>query len=533
MSSKETLSVRGSEEVKVLKYGDGGIESGLSGSDRAEDEVGVREVVEGEGEEIPSNILEIEGGDDRCYDVEADIVFEVKGYESELVTRDSLSYLVETYDLPHQVLIRPAGVKERACSAPRDHWMPMYAHYLVVGLRFPIPELLVWLLLEYNVGLTQFVPNAIRAIIGFMVYCRARGVKWERKDGEVEFLCSWKAKKTNQNKYSLNSDEEEEVEKLVREKGEILDISSDVINAAELYGPSSLSEAEMDKFLSSVEGIAIPKKPRKKSKTYETIASGRGNGNNEKEHISKEEIRGDEVMEFVPRPPLVELDPELKETGVTTHGKVDRRRAREEALIHEGISVVKHALETTTWVNALAKEFMELVKEHNSLQQQKDELQKKNGEMQRELDMAIPTVTSLQNERDLLKTILSFNEKKRKMCEEKIEAQEEEIKRMKESEAKLKKKVKLLVNNGIEEHIANFLNSSSFDNIVNLYRLPIAILAFIDCRKKESQPLPQVEIHPVPLEEEQPTLPEVEQPPFPVVQQPPHLAEQQPPPLAE
>ncbi|GKV39186.1 hypothetical protein SLEP1_g46994 [Rubroshorea leprosula] len=80
------------------------------------------------------------------------------------------------------------------------------------------------------------------------------------------------------------------------------------------------------------------------------------------------------------------------------------------------------------------------------------------------------------------------------MCEEEIEAQEEEIKKMKESEVKLKKNVKLLVHNGMEEHIANFLNSSSFDNIVNLYRLPIMILAFTDYRKKVKTQYPEVDV---------------------------------------
>ncbi|GKV46857.1 hypothetical protein SLEP1_g53818 [Rubroshorea leprosula] len=351
MSFEETLSVGGSEEVRALEYGDVGIESGWSGLERTKGEVGREEMVKGEEEGIPLNVLEVEGGGDKCYDREADIVSEVMGYKSELVTRDSLNYLVDTYALPYQVLIRSAGVEEKACSVPRDHWMPMYAHYLAVGLRFPILKLLVGLLLEYNIGLTQLVPNAVR---------------------------------------------EEEVEKLVREGDDILNImyltSLDVIEAAELYGPSSLREAEMDKFLSSAGGIAITKKPRKKSKTFENV--GERAGDREREKISRSEdlepaqkkkkkvgeleVRGDKVVEFVPRPPLVELDPELRETRVTTHGKgkelvpslslqsslfdaknttaakrfinstfpeVDRRRAREEVLTHAGATVVQHALE--------------------------------------------------------------------------------------------------------------------------------------------------------------------------------------------
>ncbi|GKV39185.1 hypothetical protein SLEP1_g46993 [Rubroshorea leprosula] len=233
MSSEETLSVGGSEEVRALEYGDGGMESGLSRSDRTKDEVGVREMVEGEGEEIPSNILEIEGGGDRCYDVEANIVSEVKG----------------------------KGLAQH-------------------------PETIGCLL---------------RVIIGFVVSYRARGVRVPTMNMFNHFFVLKKAKKANQNKYSLNSDEEEKMEKLVREGGEILNImyftSSDVIEAAELYGPSSLSEVEMDKFLSSTKRIAVPKKLRKKSKTSETTANGKGDGNKEKEQISITSVQAVDVDE--------------------------------------------------------------------------------------------------------------------------------------------------------------------------------------------------------------------------------------------
>ncbi|GKV37984.1 hypothetical protein SLEP1_g45942 [Rubroshorea leprosula] len=495
MTSEETLSIGGSEEVRMLEYSDISVESGSSESERTEGGVVRNEVVEVRAERVPANILEVGDRNNKCYDSGADIVSEVKVYESELRSRDSLSHLVETYEISSRVLVRPVGVEERVCSAPQDHWMPVCAHYVAVGLRFPLPDLLVWLLLEYSVGLTQLSPNTVRVIIGFIVYCRARGVKvptvsmfkhffvlkagsrkekgwyyftprssnkekrnlfsagpssikgwkekfffvddteWERGDGEVEFLSNWKAKKANKNKYSLNSDEEEEVEKLVRKEGDIVDImfltNLDVIEAVELYRPSSMSEAKMDKFLGVASGVAIPKKLRKKSKTFDNAASEKGDGNKEKAQMSSE---GDEVVEFVPQPAPIELDPKLRETEVPTHGKgkaivptpalqssifgsnnfsvvknfinayvleVDRHQAREKVLMYGGTSVVRHALETATWVNALAQEFMELMRERNSL---------------------------------------------------------------------------------------------SFDNIVNLYRMPTAILTFIDCRKKVKAEYPDVDI---------------------------------------
>ncbi|GKV27718.1 hypothetical protein SLEP1_g36854 [Rubroshorea leprosula] len=149
MSSEGTMSVVGSE-VMPLDYGSMDSESSpsLTSSERTVEERREQRVVEEEEDEIPSNILEARSGVDGCYDPDLEIVSEVRGYVSELGSRDSLRGLMGNCNLPHHVLIRPAGVNERACSAPRDHWMPLYVHYLIAGLRFPIPELLVGLLLD-------------------------------------------------------------------------------------------------------------------------------------------------------------------------------------------------------------------------------------------------------------------------------------------------------------------------------------------------------------------------------------------------
>ncbi|GLU23923.1 hypothetical protein SLE2022_398970 [Rubroshorea leprosula] len=69
--------------------------------------------------------------------------------------------------------------------------------------------------------------------------------------------------------------------------------------------------------------------------------------------------------------------------------------------------------------------------------------------------------------------------------------------------AELKKKVNLLVHNGMEEHIGNFLNSSTFESIINLYRLPTAILAFNDCRKMVKAQYPEVDITTVTFDDQE------------------------------
>ncbi|GKV31589.1 hypothetical protein SLEP1_g40266 [Rubroshorea leprosula] len=394
-----------------LEYGGMDSESSPSSSERTVEVVRGDEVVGVGGDSVPITVVEVEGRRERCYDVDADIVEEVKQYRSELETRDSLGYLVENYEISSRVLIRPAGVEERACSAPRDHWMPI----------------------------------------------------------------------------------------------------AECIEAAELYGPSALSEAEMDKILSVAGGVAIPKKPRKKSKTSTKQVDEGGIGKEvvpstsagveeevprlelkrkgreergalqKKKKVVEEEERGSEVPLFIPRPPPVELDSELKEfeggaevrapgegkglvpplsfqsslfeaknmTGArrfinSTFLEVDKRHARDEALRYCGASMVKHVLEC------------------DQLQKEKEELEKKNKEMQEALDEVVPA--------------------------------EKEIKLMKEAVVELKKNVQLMVHNGMEEHISNFISSSSFDNIVNLYRLPTAILAFTDCRKKVNAEYLEVDI---------------------------------------
>ncbi|GKV51256.1 hypothetical protein SLEP1_g57924 [Rubroshorea leprosula] len=130
MFSEETISVVGSK-VMPLDYGSMDSESSSSPSSSEKTVEGVRgdevvkvggnEVVGVGGNSVPITVVEVEGRGERGYDADVDIVEEVKQYRFELRTRDSLGHLVENYKISSQVLVRPAGVEERACSAPRDH----------------------------------------------------------------------------------------------------------------------------------------------------------------------------------------------------------------------------------------------------------------------------------------------------------------------------------------------------------------------------------------------------------------------------
>ncbi|GKV32531.1 hypothetical protein SLEP1_g41128 [Rubroshorea leprosula] len=538
MDSESSPSPSSSEKTVEGVRGDEVVEVG--GGEMVE--LGRNEGGRVEVNSIPFTVVEVEGNGERGYDRNADIVEEVKQYRSKLRTRDDLCHLVETYEISSRVLVRPVGVEERACSAPQDHWMPVYSHYLIAGLRFPLPELLIGLLLNYNIGLTQLVPNAMRgssrrdkgwyyftprvankegrilftsgpsSIKGWKEkFFFVDDTEWGKGDAEVRALASWKAKRANQNKFSLNEDEEEEVGRLVRKRGEELNImdltSAACIEAAELYGPSALSEAQMDQFLNTAGGKAIPKKPRKKSRTSaKQVDEGR---------VGKEVVPLASAGTEEEEPPPVELNPELRrlEEGAevrapgkgkgpvspavpqsslfeaknvmgarwfinSTFPEVDKCNAREEALRYGGASVVKHVLESASWVNGLAQEFRESIKEHALLQRQCDqlrkeneELEKKNKNLQESLDEVVPTVKQLEQERSSLGTKLGFEETKRKIAESEREAQAKETKLVTEAFKELKGNI-----------------------IINLYRLPIAIIAFTDCRKKVKAAYPEVDV---------------------------------------
>ncbi|GKV37550.1 hypothetical protein SLEP1_g45571 [Rubroshorea leprosula] len=519
MSSEDKMSDVVGEDVMPLAYMGMDEESSPSSSGRTGEGVSAEESV-GEGDDILTNIMEVDNELGGCYDPKMGIVSEVREYKSELGSRGSLRNLSRNCNLPPHVLIRPAEVNEKACSTPRDHWMPMYVHYLATrlserGWYYFGPQTSS----KGNRSLFTPGPSSIKGWKEKFFF--VDDTEWSRREAEVEYLSAWKVKKAKLNEYKLNEDEKEEVEKLVREEGDLVDIlyltSSEAINGAELYGPSSLSEAEMEKFFSSAGGVAIFKKPRKKSRT--STAAGKGVPKKQttsrtsvpaleapprsdlkrkaseetseevqplkrkKKDLLEDFAKGDEVVEFVPCPPPSSLFNPKNSTGAkrflkATLPAVDQRQAREEVMSRGAGIVVKHALESASWVNALAHEFSESVKEGNSLPRQCEELQKEKEE----------------SERDTLSTRLVFEEQKRKICEYTIDAQEKEMKWMEESMTDFKKKVEVMVHNSMEQHIVGFLKSHAFEEIVNLYRLPTAVLAFTECRKKLKAKYPEVDV---------------------------------------
>ncbi|GKV33954.1 hypothetical protein SLEP1_g42388 [Rubroshorea leprosula] len=161
--------------------------------------------------------------------------------------------------------------------------------------------------------------------------------------------------------------------------------SSDVVEAIELYGASSLSEVKIDKFLSTAEGAELK---RKKS---EEVGLAQKRMRVEEQEVAKRFINS--------------MFPE-----------VDRCRAREEVLSHGGVGIVQHVLEAANLVNALSQEFFETLKERNTLAKENEDLRTMKEEVEKDLAKAMPELMHLQEENDLLKMKLMFEERKRKMC---------------------------------------------------------------------------------------------------------------------
>ncbi|GKV01450.1 hypothetical protein SLEP1_g14001 [Rubroshorea leprosula] len=534
------------------------------------------EEIEGRDLGVPSNILEREDEREACFNPEEEIISEVMGYETTLENRSSLAHLVENYGVPGRVLVRSAGKRERACSAPGDHWMPLYSHYLATGLRFPIPNLLVWLLLEYGLGLTQLTPNAVRLAVAFAVYSRSRGVgfptasvfkyfyvlnagsgkekgwyyftgrvvnkqrkglfsvgpssikgwkdkfffvddtEWDKTDAKVENLSSWKAKGLNVNDQKM-------------------------LDAAEIYGLTSQSGEEMNKFLEAAGGVGIPKKGRGKRgevrKRVEEVSLPQAEVENLA--VSQPSNVGDEVMvaeegpivakrkrleqqeavEEVPEPvtsslrikgtssaSAAEFAAALQEQGYvrlqTTSfyysgmrstakrfinayfPEVDRQRAKDEVATRGSVGVAVNL------VNALANEHHESLKETNQMRKDNAELVKKNEEAEAEVAKLKAKMEELRKENATLKKDLELSYQKRKICEAELKKREKEL----EEAGKVVAELELKVHNSVEEHVEGFLKSSPFEDIVNLYHLPTAIVAFSDCRKKVKLQYPDVDV---------------------------------------
>ncbi|GKV15169.1 hypothetical protein SLEP1_g25971 [Rubroshorea leprosula] len=136
----------------------------------------------------------------------------------------------------------------------------------------------------------------------------------------------------------------------------------------------------------------------------------------------------------------------------------------------ENCGVPEHVL-TVNLVNALANEHHESLRDRTQLRKENVELVKKNEEAEVKVAKLKAEMEELKKENATLKKDSELSYEKRKICEDELEKKEKEL----DEVAKAAVELELKVHNSVEEHVAGFLKSSTFEDIINLYQLPTAI----------------------------------------------------------
>ncbi|GKV06906.1 hypothetical protein SLEP1_g18725 [Rubroshorea leprosula] len=371
MSLEETLSIGSGEGEQELSSTSGSeVESSRNGVESSRS--GGNEGVGGEMEEVgvPSNVLKADHSKAKYYNEEEEVVSEVVRYEGLWRSRSDIGHLVEHYSIPGHVLLSPTGEMERACSASKDHWMLVYRHYLTGGLRFLVPKLLVALLVEYRLRMTQLIPN-------------------------------------------------DEVERLERRGGEVMDImyltSPAMLEAIKIYRLSSMSGAYVwredltllekrskasvaPSVRERVVGGTLRSRPSRGAQAE--VAPNSKQGRKKAEEVATHKRRRVEEVQqpqpdalikkrkksLIPRQKLSFYESTSKTVAKrfirSTFPEVDLQRARHEVEEHGGSSVIRHALETVNVINALAVKYYDCLKEMNNLVEKNEELnqQKQSAE---------------------------------------------------------------------------------------------------------------------------------------------------------
>ncbi|GKV01662.1 hypothetical protein SLEP1_g14199 [Rubroshorea leprosula] len=102
----------------------------------------------------------------------------VEEWENRVITGRLSNLCKAPKELPSGFRFRAALHHEVADSAPSisgyrklEEMIPVYVDHFKASLRFPLPGLIFDLLADYELALTQLMPNSIRFIIGFMLLC--------------------------------------------------------------------------------------------------------------------------------------------------------------------------------------------------------------------------------------------------------------------------------------------------------------------------------------------------------------------------
>ncbi|GKU99032.1 hypothetical protein SLEP1_g11946 [Rubroshorea leprosula] len=475
MSSEGTLSVGGGEGVRDVSSS-----SSLSGGS------GGKTSVSGgyggqEGSLLPANILEVGDNRRKCYDESDEVVGEVVGRRGASVFGSKRPLDATIRALPGSWA--PVPNSEVASSAAEGIW---------VGVNAGGSGKEKWWF--------YFTPRVARGRSRNLFTAGPSSVKgWKEKFFFVDDT-EWR-----------------------RGDGEVEELSSpEVVESFGIYGRSSLSQEEMNRLRVRGRLVRLPEKrphPGGGSRAEVGPSSEPRRGATE-EVVAWKRPRVEEVqplqiealVEFVPRPPPVQIYPALREVEAVAIGmgksfvpyprqvasfydsgrtvtkhfigshfpEVDLQRAKDEVAANGGSG-------TVNLVNAMAVEFFNclqeriaLVKKNEELGRQKEETKKNFGELTWGLE-------KVREELANSRRVAELEEQKRKKCEEALARRDSEL-------AEVKKAAELAVHNSVEEHVSNFVKSATFAEVVDLYRLPTLVMAFVDCHKKVKVQNPEVDV---------------------------------------
>ncbi|GKV41397.1 hypothetical protein SLEP1_g48939 [Rubroshorea leprosula] len=468
------------------------------------------EEVEGRDLGVSLNIFEREDEREECFNLEEEIVCEVGGEE-----RESLFGSGGPLDAP--VFPLPSGWV--AVPHPKPIGVVVDGIWFRVNVAHPqhceSGKEKGWYYITGRVvnkkrrGLFNAGPSFIKGWKDKFFF--ADDTEWDKTNAEVEHLSRWKAKGLNLNEYSLTP-------------GELED-----------------SGGEMNKFLEAACGVGIPKKGRGKraevkrqvkevslpQAEVQTLVVSQPSNVEDEVTVAKEgpivakrkRMEQQEAMDEVSEPVTSSL--RIEKTSSTTAAdlvaalreqgyirlqttsfydsgmrstakrfinayfpEVDRQRAKDEVAAKGLVGIAMNL------VNALANEHHESLRERTQMRKDNAELIKKNEAVEAEVAKLKAEMEELRRENATLKKDSELSYQKRKIYEDELEKKEKEL----DVVAKAAVELKLKVNNSVEEHVEGFLKSSTFEDIVNLYRLPTAIVAFSDCRKKVKLQYPDVDV---------------------------------------
>ncbi|KAG2250284.1 hypothetical protein Bca52824_080420 [Brassica carinata] len=93
-------------------------------------------------------------------------------------TADDLEDLYKTYGVDRAVALDLAGVTETPETMREGYCGAYFSFFHSCGLIFPVPELILEILAELGLSLTQILPNFLRYLVAFLVRAREEGLSF-------------------------------------------------------------------------------------------------------------------------------------------------------------------------------------------------------------------------------------------------------------------------------------------------------------------------------------------------------------------